>query len=99
MSDTVNLATDFSGAQQIIRALDSELRMKIVYLLNESPKCVHELVGTLGSSQPLISQHLKVLRTAGLVDNVRHGREMYYSLTNIDAMSILDAALKISAPS
>lgn len=82
---------DFAGAEKIIRALDSQLRMKILYLLRPAPKCVHELVGVLGSSQPLISQHLKVLRNTGLVTSERQGREMYYSLTDVDVIPILEA--------
>ncbi|MEJ5998495.1 ArsR/SmtB family transcription factor [Corynebacterium sp. H130] len=82
---------DFAGAEKIIRALDSQMRMKILYLLRPAPKCVHELVKILGSSQPLISQHLKVLRNAGLVESERRGREMFYSLSSIDAIPILEA--------
>lgn len=86
----LDLDRDFVGAEKIIRALDSQLRMKILYLLRSGPCCVHELVGTLGSSQPLISQHLKVLRSAGLVTNERQGREIFYSLSDLDAMSVLE---------
>ncbi|QGU01606.1 HTH-type transcriptional repressor SmtB [Corynebacterium kalinowskii] len=87
----LDLDRDFAGAEKIIRALDSQLRMKILYLLKPQPRCVHELVEYLGSSQPLISQHLKVLRSAGLVSNERRGREMYYSLTEMDVIPILEA--------
>lgn len=92
----LDLDRDFAGAEKIIRALDSQLRMKILYLLRSGPCCVHELVGTLGSSQPLISQHLKVLRNAGLVTNERRGREMLYSLSDLDAISILEATFTLA---
>lgn len=96
MNTTVapNIATHFNylGAEKIIRALDSQLRLRIIFILTESPRCVHELVGKLGSSQPLISQHLKVLRTAGIVDSERKGREIFYSLAMPEVVPIVQAA-------
>ena len=41
------------------------MRLALVDLLSEAPRCVHELVGALDVPQPLVSQHLKVLRSAG----------------------------------
>jgi DNA-binding transcriptional ArsR family regulator len=43
---------------------------------------VHELVGALGVTQPLISQHLRVLKSAGVVRGDRHGREVVYRLVD-----------------
>ncbi len=50
--------------------------------LRESARCVHELVGALGVTQPLISQHLRVLKTAGVVRGERSGREVLYHLAD-----------------
>lgn len=89
-------AADFERAAILMRALDSHVRMHILYLLQQRPRCVHELVGLLQSSQPLISQHLKVLKTAALVDAERRGREMYYSLANPAVMPVLDTVIALS---
>ena len=40
----------------------------------------------MGISQPNVSQHLAVLRAAGLVEAVRDGREVHYRLTDPDVM-------------
>jgi DNA-binding transcriptional ArsR family regulator len=48
--------------------------------LAERSSYVHELVERLEMSQPLVSQHLRVLRGARLVGVERHGREAVYSL-------------------
>ncbi|MEJ5928930.1 metalloregulator ArsR/SmtB family transcription factor [Corynebacterium sp. H128] len=93
--DPVVAQRDYASAELLIRALDSQLRMKILYLLQASPRCVHELVSELESSQPLISQHLKVLRTTGLATAERRGREMYYSLSSINVMPILDSIFEL----
>ena len=55
---------------------------RIVTELGTGARCVHELVESLDAPQPLISQHLRVLRGAGVVQAARRGREMEYTLTD-----------------
>src|SRR5690349_4026434 len=66
------------GAGDLLRALAAPVRIAIVLQLRESERCVHELVGALGVTQPLISQHLRVLKAAGVVRGERAGREVLY---------------------
>ena len=66
----------------VCRALGSPLRVGIVVLLQERSRSVNELVEALAVSQPLVSQHLRVLRSAGLVAGARNGREMIYATTS-----------------
>ena len=47
-----------------------------------TPACVHELVDALGVPQPLVSQHLKILKAAGVVTGERSGREVLYQLAD-----------------
>ena len=58
------------------------MRIAIVTELGAGPRCVHELVEATGAPQPLVSQHLRVLRGAGVVRGERRGREIAYSLTD-----------------
>ncbi len=74
--------TDWESVGGVFRALGSPLRVGIVVLLDERPRSVTELVDALDVSQPLVSQHLRVLRGSGLVTARRHGREMIYTLTD-----------------
>jgi DNA-binding transcriptional ArsR family regulator len=71
-----------SAAGDLLRALAAPVRIAIVLELRESARCVHELVDALGVAQPLISQHLRVLKAAGVVDGERHGREVVYRLVD-----------------
>ena len=73
---------DYQAAADLLRALSAPLRLAIVHLLTDAPRCVHELVDVLGASQPLVSQHLKTLRGAGLVQTHRRGREVVYVLVD-----------------
>jgi DNA-binding transcriptional ArsR family regulator len=50
-------------------------RLRIVRRLAESEATVAELIAHVGLSQPLVSWHLARLRTAGVVETRRHGRE------------------------
>jgi len=72
----------YTAAGDLLRALASPLRIAIVTELSTGGRCVHELVEDLRAPQPLISQHLRVLRGAGVVRGSRRGREMEYTLTD-----------------
>ncbi|KAA2266188.1 winged helix-turn-helix transcriptional regulator [Solihabitans fulvus] len=71
-----------AAAGDLLRALAAPVRIAIVLQLREADRCVHELVEALGVAQPLISQHLRVLKSAGVVDGERHGREVVYRLVD-----------------
>lgn len=71
-----------AAAGDLLRALAAPVRIAIVLQLLESSRCVHDLVDALGVTQPLISQHLRVLKSAGVVQGERQGREVVYSLVD-----------------
>jgi DNA-binding transcriptional ArsR family regulator len=71
-----------AAAGDLLRALAAPVRIAIVLQLRESERCVHELVDALAVTQPLISQHLRVLKAVGVVEGERHGREVVYRLVD-----------------
>ncbi|HEY2765396.1 MAG TPA: metalloregulator ArsR/SmtB family transcription factor [Pseudonocardiaceae bacterium] len=71
-----------TAAGELLRALSAPVRIAIVLQLRNCERCVHELVDALGVAQPLISQHLRILKSAGVVDGTRHGREVVYRLVD-----------------
>lgn len=77
-------ATDgrIDAACALLRALGTPHRLAIVLELGHGPRCVHELVDRLGISQSLTSQHLRILRSSGLVVGARRGKETEYSLAD-----------------
>lgn len=70
------------AAGELLRALAAPVRIAIVLQLRQSHRCVHELVDALGVPQPLVSQHLKILKAAGVVTGERSGREVLYRLAD-----------------
>ncbi|GAB7047763.1 hypothetical protein JCM9534A_28890 [Catenuloplanes indicus JCM 9534] len=72
----------YEAASELLRALSAPIRVAIVTELAKGEQCVHDLVETLGAPQPLVSQHLRVLRGAGVVRGSRRGREIAYVLVD-----------------
>lgn len=80
------------GAGDLLRALAAPVRIAIVLHLQQSQRCVHELVDALEVPQPLVSQHLRILKAAGVVEGERSGREVLYRLVDAHlAHIVLDA--------
>ena len=71
---------------EILKTLANSRRIEILHALADGPIEVGRLARQIGASQPNVSQHLSVLRTAGLVDAERVGREVRYRLTDPDVM-------------
>ena len=87
------------AAGDLLRALAAPIRIAIVMQLRESQRCVHELVDALGVPQPLVSQHLRVLKDAGVVRGRRNGREIMYELVDDHVAHIVtDALIHASEP-
>lgn len=82
------------AAAELFKVLSTPLRVGIVVELARAERRVQELVDLLGASQPLVSQHLRLLRAARLVRGVRRGREVVYALTDEHVVHIVLDAVK-----
>jgi len=71
---------------EVLKTLASPRRLEIIHRLAQGPCEVRRLAEDLGAPQPNISQHLAVLRSTGLVDAERDGREVRYRLTDPDVV-------------
>lgn len=65
---------------RVFKALSDETRLKIFFLLSRRTLCVNALVCQLEVSQPAVSQHLKILKEAGLVKAEKRGYWVHYSV-------------------
>ena len=82
-------------ASSLLAALSAPMRLSIVAsLLEHGSRCVHQLVDELGAPQPLVSQHLRVLRDARLVVGERRHREVHYALVDRHVGHIVRDALE-----
>lgn len=88
---------DYPEAAALFQALGAPLRLAIIEQLKDGERCVHDLVERLGENylltQPLVSQHLRVLRSARLVVSTRRGKENVYRLTDNNVPGIVSQML------
>jgi DNA-binding transcriptional ArsR family regulator len=68
------------AADDVFRALADPTRRAVLELLRRSERTVTELAEPFDISQPAVSQHLRVLRDAGLVEVEQSGRERRYRI-------------------
>ena len=83
-------------ATKVLRALNHKLRQQIIKLIDENKRLnVTDIYVKLRLEQSVASQHLAILRNAGIIAPRREGRERFYSLNygNIHKISTLVADL------
>ena len=71
---------------EILKILASPRRIEILHALANGPIEVGGIARQIDASQPNVSQHLAAMRTAGLVDAERVGREVRYRLSDPDVI-------------
>lgn len=65
---------------RIFKALSVDSRLKILKLIKDKKLCVNAITAKLDISQPAVSQHLAVLKEAGLVKSDRYGSIVHYTV-------------------
>ena len=93
MSERGAFERKLDAASDLLRALASPIRLQVIVSLAEGPQLVHELVDIVGASQSLVSQHLRVLRGAGLVETERRGQGIAYRLSDDHVAHIVRDAI------
>lgn len=74
---------------KILKALADETRISIIEFLKEEEKCVCKIIPMTGKSQPSVSQHLKILSEAGILESRKEGTNIYYKIKDKRASEIL----------
>ncbi|MFC6881063.1 MULTISPECIES: ArsR/SmtB family transcription factor [Actinomadura] len=83
----------------MLRALGHPVRLGIVRRLAVEPEiCACDFTEAFGVSQPTISQHLKVLREAGLVTTLRRGTQICYSVAPGAFAELADLMTALTGP-
>ncbi len=75
---------------QLFKALNDPTRREILELLGKKDLSAGEIADQFNMSKPSISHHLDILRQAGLVESVKQGQFIYYSLNT----TVFDELLK-----
>ena len=86
-------------AAELFKVLGSEPRLGLLHLIGRQSRSVGQLVEATGLSQPLVSQHLRTLRQAGLVTPSRSGKEVIYTLADAHVSHVIaDAIAHVQEP-
>ena len=67
-------------AAELFKILSVDKRIEIIELLKKAAMSVNSIAEALGITQSAVSQHLRVLKAAGLVRDERQGYWIFYSL-------------------
>ena len=70
-------------------------RLTILEILRDGEQCVCHMEAVLGCRQAYISQHLMVLREAGLVEDRRDGARIYYRVIKPEVFDLVEAAIRL----
>jgi ArsR family transcriptional regulator len=77
---------------RLFYALMHPVRLQILDVLRAGEECVCHLEAHLGQRQAYISQQLAILRKAGLVTDRRDGPNIFYRISGLEVLTILDTA-------
>jgi len=75
---------------KIFKALSDETRLKIVEFLQDNEKCVCEIIPATGKSQPAVSQHLKILAEAQILESRKEGTSVYYRIKDERVTGVME---------
>jgi ArsR family transcriptional regulator len=83
---------EVAGLSEIFKVLGDETRTKILYLLAQQKLCVCDLATILEMTLPAVSHHLRLLKALRLVQYVREGKMVYYSLDDEHILNLIREA-------
>ena len=85
-------------ANKKFRAISHPLRIKIVeFIAKRGTTSVTPIYGTLKLEQSVVSQHLKILRDAGILSNKREGQKIIYRVNDAEIKKIGGLAAKLES--
>lgn len=79
----------------IFKALGDATRLKILECVRDGEKCICEIIPETGKSQPTVSQHLKVLKIAGLVNERKDGAKIMISAAHREIYEVIGVVKKL----
>ncbi len=80
---------------ELLSVLGNPFRIQILYAVGSGEVCVCHLEALLGEPQPKISQHLSLLRDAGILTTRREGKYVFYRLAEPTLFDLLHAAARM----
>ena len=83
------------GEADIFKALADPTRLKILECIKNGEKCICEIIPFTGKSQPNVSQHLKVMKHAGIIKDRKDGTRIMIKVSDNKIFKIIDQVKKL----
>ena len=80
---------------EVFKALADPTRLKILECIENGEKCICEIIPYTGKSQPNVSQHLKVMKYAGIVKERKDGTRIMIKVSDNKIFKIIDQVKKL----
>lgn len=80
---------------EVFKALSNPVRLKIIELLRDEPRCGCEIWPALDEEQSNVSKHLNELKRVGIIDSKKDGVKVIFSIKNPKILEILKIAKEI----
>lgn len=93
-----NITSDLpveTSIADLLSLIGKPTRIQILMVIHEQEACVCHLETVLGLRQATISQHLMVLRKAGLVITHRDGRHIFYKMARPELVDLLEQTANV----
>ena len=79
----------------VFKALSDPTRLKILECIRKSERCICEIIPYTKKSQPCVSQHLKVMKNAGIIDERKDGTRIMIKVSNPEIFDIIKQVKKM----
>lgn len=80
----------------VFKALGDITRLKILECVKNGERCICEIIPYTGKSQPNVSQHLKILKTAGIIEDRKDGTRIMIKASNDEIYRIIEQVKKMN---
>jgi DNA-binding transcriptional ArsR family regulator len=82
------------GLAELFKIFGDPTRIRILYVMLDTERCVNDIAGLLQMSQSSVSHQLRILKTSKLVKSRREGKSIFYSLDDEHVRSILSMGME-----
>lgn len=82
------------GLAELFKIFGDPTRIRILYAMLDTERCVNDIAGLLEMSQSSVSHQLRILKTSKLVKSRREGKSIFYSLDDEHVRSILNMGME-----
>jgi len=80
---------------EVFKALADPTRLKILECITNGEKCICEIIPYTGKSQPNVSQHLKVMKHAGIINERKDGTRIMIKVSKREIFDIIDQVSRL----